>query len=160
NPLPRRTVELAERYGHELAAAVDQVLAGPLQPIMGRAAATFAIVDLPYQRLPTREGLQAQLGATDPSDRRLARSFLARFERDGRLPATYPYPVQSWRLGGLTWVALGGEVVVDYSLRLKRELGAGTWIAAYCNDVMNYIPSARVLAEGGYEGGDASRPYA
>ena len=55
---------------------------------------------------------------------------------------------------------LGGEVVVDYSLRLKTELGEGnTWIAGYSNDVMAYIPSERVLKEGGYEGAGAMVYY-
>ena len=55
-------------------------------------------------------------------------------------------------------VALAGEVVVDYSLRLKAELpGPPLWVAAYCNDVFGYVPSLRVLQEGGYEGGDAMR---
>jgi hypothetical protein len=50
-------------------------------------------------------------------------------------------------------VALGSEVVVDYSLRLKRELGgdAAVWVAGYSNDYTGYIPSLRVLKEGGYE---------
>ena len=49
--------------------------------------------------------------------------------------------------------AVGGEVVVDYSLRIKRNLGSSnTWVSAYCNDVLAYIPSLRVLKEGGYEG--------
>jgi neutral ceramidase len=55
-------------------------------------------------------------------------------------------------------VTLGGEVVVDYSLRLKRELGDGpVWVAGYSNDVFAYIPSARVLKEGGYEAAGAMR---
>jgi hypothetical protein len=51
-------------------------------------------------------------------------------------------------------------VVVDYSLRLKRELGGAgpLWVTAYANDVMAYIPSRRVLAEGGYEA-DSSMIY-
>jgi hypothetical protein len=66
-----------------------------------------------------------------------------------------------WKLGDeLTWIFLGGEAVVDYSLRLKTELGLGkTWVASYSNDVMGYIPSRRVLGEGGYEGGLARYPY-
>jgi hypothetical protein len=66
-----------------------------------------------------------------------------------------------WRLGReLQWVFLGGEVVVDYSLRLKSELGAQTtWVAGYANDVMGYIPSRRVLDEGGYEGGESRYYY-
>jgi hypothetical protein len=49
-------------------------------------------------------------------------------------------------------VFLAGEVVVDYSLRLKREFDASRlWINAYANDVPCYIPSERILKEGGYE---------
>ena len=62
----------------------------------------------------------------------------------GKIPDQYPhYPVQVWRFGDqLTWVALGGEVVIDYNLRLKKELAgkAPVWITGYANDVMAYIP--------------------
>jgi hypothetical protein len=58
-------------------------------------------------------------------------------------------------------VALGGEVVVDYALRLAREYsGRRMWVAGYSNDVFGYVPSLRVLHEGGYEGGDAMIYYA
>ena len=80
-------------------------------------------------------------------------------EKTGSLKQTYPYPVQAWQLGNdLTWIALGGEVVVDYSVRLKKELGK-VWVTGYANDVMAYIPSLRVLKEGGYEGDTAMIYY-
>lgn len=66
----------------------------------------------------------------------------------------HDYPVQVVRLGGdLTIVALGSEVVVDYSLRLKRELAgaAAVWVAGYSNDYTGYMPSLRIQKEGGYE---------
>ena len=74
-------------------------------------------------------------------------------DRDGELPKTYPYPLQVWRFGPeLTLIAMGGEVVVDYVLRLNRELDADKiWVAGFSNDVLGYIPSARILAEGGAE---------
>jgi len=55
-------------------------------------------------------------------------------------------------------------VVVDYSIRLKTEIrmqsGAkSVWVAGYANDVMAYIPSLRVLKEGGYEGEGAMLYY-
>ena len=60
----------------------------------------------------------------------------------------------------ILWVALGGEVVIDYDLRLKKELPdeSPVWVTGYANDVMAYIPSARVLKEGGYEA-DSSQIY-
>ena len=51
-----------------------------------------------------------------------------------------------------------GEVVVDYAIRLQKELGGAgkpLWVAAYANDVVGYIPSVRVLKEGGYEAGES-----
>jgi hypothetical protein len=80
----------------------------------------------------------------------------------GSLPESYPVPVQVIRFGEtMTWITMGGEVVVDYALRLKREIGeksgAPVWFAGYSNDVMTYIPSLRVLEEGGYEGRSAMR---
>ncbi|MEZ6079978.1 MAG: hypothetical protein R3C56_31180 [Pirellulaceae bacterium] len=70
-------------------------------------------------------------------------------------------PSAAWSIGDdLQFVTLGGEVVVDYAIRLKSELtGPATWVAGYSNDVMAYIPSRRVLAEGGYEGGGAMVYY-
>jgi hypothetical protein len=77
------------------------------------------------------------------------------------MPTSYPYPIASMRLGSdIQLVFLGGEVIVDYALRLKRELReTRTWVASYTNDVMAYIPSRRVLEEGGYEGGGAMVYY-
>jgi hypothetical protein len=49
---------------------------------------------------------------------------------------------------------------VDYSLLFKSKYGwEDTWVAGYSNDVMGYIPSRRVLQEGGYEGGGAMVNY-
>ena len=88
-----------------------------------------------------------------------AKMLLAKLDRDGKLPDHYAYPVEVWQFGrGLKFIALSGEVVVDYALRLKAQYGWDTtWVAGYSNDVFAYIPSLRVLREGGYEGGDANR---
>ena len=154
NPLPRRRLELAEKYGRMLATAVDQVVDRPMQTVSGSLRTAFAEVDLTFNKLPSREMLEADLKNSSRYARARAKLLLEEWDRDGGLPETYPFPVQVWQLGdGLTWVALGGELVVDYQIRLKRELGQNrTWVTGYANDVMAYIPSERVLAEGGYEG--------
>jgi hypothetical protein len=156
NPLPRRTVELAIRYGRELADAVKRACSGEaMRSVGGPLSTAFGTVELSFDAVPTREDLERRSADGDAQQRRYARHLLGVLDREGRLPDRYPYPVQVWRFGtDLTWVALGGEVVVDYALRLKRELGPGpVWVSGYCNDVMGYIPSERVLKEGGYEGG-------
>jgi hypothetical protein len=163
NPLPRRSVALAEEYGKRLAEAVEAVVAGPMTPLHGALAHAYAEIPLAFADLPSREQLVRDTTAKDKYVAERARLLLRRIEKEGSLSGTYPYPVQTWQLGGgdgLTWVALGGEVVVDYSLRLKRELGRERiWVAGYTNDVMAYIPSLRVLKEGGYEGGGAMVYY-
>lgn len=161
NPLPRRTPELAREYGQRLAAAVDKVLKGDMHVINGDLKTVYAEIDLNFASLPTREELEARLNSDDHFDVSFARHLLRKWDEDGGLSQTYPYPIQTWQLGdGPTWIKLGGEVVVDFSLRLKSELGPdNVWVAGYSNDVMAYIPSLRVLREGGYEGGGAMRYY-
>ncbi len=154
NPLPRRTVELAMEYGSRLAAAVETVLGGPMQSVTAKLATDFREIDLPFAELPTRQQIQQD---TESSNRFIvsrAKMLLARLDQGEPLSPTYPYPIQVWRLGNEgQFVILGGEVVVDFALRLKTELnGPATWVAGYSNDVMAYIASQRVLREGGYEG--------
>jgi neutral ceramidase len=161
NPLPRRSVALAEKYGQMLADSVENVLKQDLKVISGNAAARSASIDLPYEKLPDQAQLDAIMNEKDQNRRRYGAYLSNKLKTDGAFPASYPYPITTWQLGSeLTFVALGGEVVAEYSLRLKEEFGAGrTWVAAYCNDVMAYIPSKRVLSEGGYEGRDSMMFY-
>jgi len=155
NPLPRRSVALAEKYGQELARGVDDVLAAPMTPITGKLMAAYAEVALPFDDLPSRDKLVEDSTSTNRYVASRARNLLRQLKDNGSLAGTYPYPVQAWQLGdGLTFVALGGEVVVDYSLRLKKELGRDTtWVAGYTNDVMAYIPSLRGAQGGRLRGG-------
>lgn len=159
NPYPRRTMELARTHGQSLATAVEAALGTRPTPLSGRIRAAYREIPLAYDTLPTREELVARTQSPVKLDAQHAQRVLKRLETEGSLPKDYPYPVQVLRLGDqLTWVTLAGEVVVDYSLRLKRELQDPlVWISAYTNDVPSYIPSYRVWNEGGYEGGDAMK---
>ncbi|MGH7138496.1 MAG: neutral/alkaline non-lysosomal ceramidase N-terminal domain-containing protein [Pirellulales bacterium] len=161
NPVPRRKVDFAEEYGHKLADAVDRVLNGVMPEIASNVETSYHEIEVPFDRLPTRDDLAHQSDSKNKYEAQRARRLLARIDAGKPLSPTYPYPVQCWRLGDeIRWLALGGEVVVDYALRLKAELGRErTWVAGYTNDVMAYIPSRRVLIEGGYEGGGAMVYY-
>ena len=79
--------------------------------------------------------------------------MLGLIAQNGQAPATYEYALQTFKLGDeLALIALGGEVTVEYALQLKQRLGPETtWVVAYSNDVMSYIPTAQILSEGGYE---------
>jgi hypothetical protein len=162
NPLPRSKVELCRKYGRELAKAVEGVLGGRMTPVTGPGRARYAEVALPFEAVPGKDRLAADRASKQFAVRKRAERLSKVLAESGKIDDHYRhYPVQAWRLGdGPTWVALGGEVVVDYALRLKRELGGEgpLWVTAYANDVMAYIPSVRVLREGGYEG-DTSMIY-
>jgi hypothetical protein len=161
NPLPRRSVEIAQDYGKSLARSVDAALAGVMTPVDGNLDMRYIEIPLALDKLPTRDDLVKQGESTDKFIVQRARALLKQIDGGKPLSQTYPYPVQLWRVGPqLQWITLGGEVVVDYALRLKHELGpTHTWVAAYTNDVMAYIPSLRVLKDGGYEGGGAMVYY-
>jgi putative membrane-bound dehydrogenase-like protein len=162
NPNPRRTVELAERHGKELADAVVGAVKGELKPVTGAFGSKYETVTLKIEAVPTKAQLAADSLSKTPAVQKRAERLLKELEATGKIADTYPhYPVQTWTLGDqVFWVALGGEVVIDYNLRLKKELPKDrtVWVAGYANDVMAYIPSARVLKEGGYEA-DSSQVY-
>ena len=160
NPLPRRSKSLARQYGHELAAAVERVINDKSEPIPSDLRTGYSEVELFFTAHPTRETLEKI--ATDTSVRyrqKWAKQMLGKLERGESLPTSYPYPVQIWKLGNQSIFSLGGEVVVDYAIQLKRIFGQDVFVLGYCNDVMAYIPSTRVLREGGYEGAGAQIVY-
>lgn len=160
NPRPRGTLELVQAHGEALADAVDRVLGQgtPLAPVL---RTNYRTVGLPFTAEPERERWRKSLEIEPVYLQRHADLMKTIVAREGRLPVAQPIPIQVWQIGAdLSLVALGGEVVVDYALRLAREYSKRQmWVAGYSNDVFGYVPSTRVLREGGYEGGDAMIYY-
>ena len=159
NPHPRSKLELAEQHGAALAAEVNRVTGEKMERVHGPLRAAFQIVELEFAP-NSPEMFQARLQDSSIYRVRHARAML-RLYGEGRPIRRYPYPVQAIQFGkDLTLVALGGEVVVDYDLRIKHEFGSkGIIVAGYSNDVMSYIPSLRVLKEGGYEADESMIYY-
>jgi hypothetical protein len=155
DPQPQGGVEQAERHGKTLAAVVLATLKGPQRRrIRGPLRTTYQEILLPLDKIPSREKYIELSHSPVGYRQRHARQILAQMEAK-TLPLEVPLPIQIWRFGeDLTLVALAGEVGVDYALRLKRDFGADrVWPVAYANEVPCYIPSDRVLREGGYEAG-------
>ncbi|HZM03506.1 MAG TPA: neutral/alkaline non-lysosomal ceramidase N-terminal domain-containing protein [Candidatus Saccharimonadales bacterium] len=170
NPLPRRQIVMAERYGGMLAAAVEEVLRKPLHILAPKLKTAMEMVDLQLGAAPTTAELEKL--ASDKGPDHVAQRWAARLlvqSKTAPLARSYPYPVQAWQLGGdQLLITLGGEPVVDYALQFKSQFGNKIWVAGYCNDVMGYIPSLRVLQEDvpplaqrgwGYEGARAMLVY-
>lgn len=154
NPLPRRKVEYAENYGRQIREAVRKVLEEDMSALPGVTTTGYREIELEFDHVPNTEELRAQEQSENRYVASRAKYLQRKLAEEGKLASKYPYPIQVWTFGDeLAFVILGGEVVVDYSLRLKAELkGPHVWVAGYSNDVMAYIPSERVLMEGGYEG--------
>jgi len=148
DPCPHGTVELCEQHGRAMAEEVFRLLAGPLQPIEPRLTCRMTTLDVPFEEPPTVEELRERAGKSHPLNR-----LLEKLERGEKPPTSRSYPIAVWAFGDdLAMVFLSNEVVVDYAIRLNRELdGRRLWISAYANDVSTYIVSKRLLGEGGYE---------
>lgn len=152
NPIPRRTVELAREYGTRLAESVDRVLGSGMEDVDPALRAAYTEIDLTFAHVPDAEELEQARRSENVYEVRRAEHLLETHGDAASIPRTYPYPIQVWKLGQVTGVFLGGEVVVDYSIAIKGLPVDVDFVAAYANDVMSYIPSERVLAEGRYEG--------
>ena len=160
NPYPRSTIELCRQHGQSLATAVAAALETVPRPLTGPLDLAWEEVELEFAPPPGREELLTLQSSKNLFEKRHATLLLKQLEQNGRIKTTYSYPIQVVRFGkDLTLVALAGEVVVDYALRFKRELPGPVWVAGYSNDVFGYVPSRRVLEEGGYEAGGAAMLY-
>lgn len=157
DPWPRNTVANAEKHGASLAAAVETVLSGRMRRARAGIRTAFENVGLPFAP-HTREMFEAKLADANPAAVRTARAMLKAYD-EGKPVRSLSFPVQAIRLDShVVLVALGGEPVVDYALRARREF-PHVILAGYSNMVKGYIPSRRVLGEGGYEAGDSAIYY-
>ena len=167
NPLPRirgreeAAIHLTAMQGdcwREDGSASDRLsmmpLDGPLRVAMGQA-------ELELQPGPTLPQVQSQVDRLTGMAKREHEHFLAQYQQLGQLPDRVDYPIQVWQFGqGLTPIGLTGETVVDYSLKFKQAYGWNTtWVCGYNNDLLSYVPSLRVLSEGGYEGTSGMHEY-
>lgn len=152
NPEPRTGLEYTTQHGQKIADEVDRLLNCSLQPLATPPVGNLRKVNLPFSNIPTTQELVEQTAANG-SEGYYAHLALDRIARGEPIPTSLSYPIQTWTFGdNLAMIFLAGEVVVDYSLRLKKELGSDhVWVTAYANDVPSYIPSRRIIEEGGYE---------
>lgn len=160
NPLPRirgrdaEATQLAGMYGHILAEAVRQVVVAPMKPLTGPLKVAMGETELMLQPALPLEELKQRVPNLTGMPKREFEHFIRQYETLGAPPDRVKYPVQVWSFGSeLTFIALTGETVVDYSLKFKAAHGWNTtWVCGYNNDLLSYVPSLRVLKEGGYEG--------
>lgn len=152
NPLPRRSVYLAQQYGRSLAAATDRVLKEEMKPLSPVITTAYSEINLEFAPPMSREELLKIADESKGYQKRWAEEILHKMETGEKIMTDYPYPIQIWKLGEQPLISMGGELVIDYTLKFKEKYGSGIFVLGYSNDVMAYIPSEKILKEGGYEG--------
>jgi len=143
--------EQARRHGEALAEEAIRVAAEPLKEICGTLRTAREEVALPLRVLPRSQLERMAAGPIWESHN--AKRLLALLARGQPLPVAYPAPVALWQFGSdLTLVGLPGETTSGYIPLTEAALGSeNLWVAGYCNQVFGYLPTARLVAEGGYE---------
>ena len=151
DPSPRGEKQNAEDHGVELSDAVQKVLSGQLKPVHGPIQTEYETTELDFRPFDLDSYRKDMLGNDEYVQRRA--KLMVQAYNKGWDVSKYTYPIQAIRFGkDLSILAMSGEVVVDYSLRAKKEYAnENLFVAGYSNEVMCYIPSLRVLKEGGYE---------
>lgn len=155
NPLPRGSVSYAIQYGKTLAAAVGAVISEPMKELSPVLSTTYSKTNLGFANPPpTKEELKKMINEVTIPEYLIygAKVLLNKLEKGQSLITSYDYPVQFWKIGEQNMVILSSEVVVDYAIWLKQIFGDDLFVMAYANEIIGYIPSARVLSEGDYEG--------
>ncbi len=152
--------DIAEQQGEQIGAEAERLSQGRLRPISGPLVISHEQIQLPLDKLPTRDELETRAKENTPPGY-FAKVQLAKLDRGEKLREQIDYRIQTWSFGNaLGMVFLPGEVVSEYGLRLKSELdGQRLWVNAYANACPCYIPSEKVLKAGGYEGGGAMIYY-
>jgi neutral/alkaline ceramidase-like enzyme len=160
NPSPRGSLLDSKRHGLELAGVAAGVLGRPMRPVRGDLKLAYEEVDLPLHAPPAREQLENDAKSSDFHLRSRAQGYLKILNEGKSLSVSVKLPLSAIRIGDdLTFIAMGGEVVVDYATRFKRLYAADRpWLIGYAYEVPCYIPSVRILKEGGYEA-DSSLIY-
>ncbi|ODS78057.1 MAG: hypothetical protein ABS46_17515 [Cytophagaceae bacterium SCN 52-12] len=116
-------------------------------------------IDLKLMPAPSKEQLEKLVREKSGYEKRWAARMLEKAVKNEGFITSYPYPVQVWMIGDQPVFSLGGEVTIEYTVKLKQMFGNNVFVAAYTNDVMGYIPSLKVLREGGYEGETSQMVY-
>lgn len=160
NPMPRRTVALARQFGQELAAAVVRGLSEDMPSMNAELSTSYAEIPLPLNAPPSKKELSNLTDILPEAyQKRWAKRLLQKLQNGDTLIKSYPYPVEVWKIGDQPIIALGGEVVVEYSNAFKKLFGQNIFVFGYSNDVMAYIPDVEILREGGYEGASSQMVY-
>ncbi len=151
-PVPSGSISIAQTHGDEVRQQIKKMMAGELRALNSAPRIQRQTIKLPLEPLPPL-GHWQQMADQAGFEGVHARRQLERLRTGQPLTTELDYDITTWSFGDeLHCVFLPGEVSVDYAVRLKSELDwSRLWLQAWSKDVPCYIPSRRLLTEGGYE---------
>ncbi|MEM7383346.1 MAG: neutral/alkaline non-lysosomal ceramidase N-terminal domain-containing protein [Verrucomicrobiota bacterium] len=141
-PQPEGSPALANQHGRQIGKEVQRLLSGPTTSLREEPVAVQRRIGLPLEKPAGANHWKKQLNEAEGFERERARSMLKRIETDGKLQSEVGYPLAAWTFGqDLAMVFLAGEVVVDYAVRLNRELDwSRLWVTAWANAMPATFP--------------------
>jgi neutral ceramidase len=141
--------------GRMVADAVMAAIESDLEPTLPALVAEETTVALPLEDTPDRSGYTAIMSAPDTGDmkRLWASRMIERLDRGEIPPSSVPLSMHGVKIGqGVRMIGIEGEVVADHGGLIARMFDRGTTFPmGYCDGCQLYIPSDRMLPEGGYE---------
>ncbi|MDR6550435.1 neutral/alkaline non-lysosomal ceramidase N-terminal domain-containing protein [Paenibacillus qinlingensis] len=149
--------EEVQRLGTQLADVVLQVLRQPMRQLeLGRINAESVEVQLPFESVPDAMHLQQsaeESGLVGAWGRRL-------LAEPNRVTSHIPLKLNQVTIANdLVFLAMNGEIMVEYGLFIKNLHPGGVLPLAYSNGMVGYIPTDQQLAEGGYEPNESIHYY-
>ncbi|MEE2638993.1 MAG: neutral/alkaline non-lysosomal ceramidase N-terminal domain-containing protein [Planctomycetota bacterium] len=159
-PQPSGSSDIARSHGRSIAAEIKKrIAANELKPLTVSPRSTTRTIQLPLEK-PQPKSHWEELARGRGFHRELAIKMLSEIRERGKIAESVEYPLTTWKFGDdLAMVFMPGEVVVDYAVRLKSEMDwQRLWITGWANRMPGYIPSRKVLLQGGYEA-DFSQVY-
>lgn len=148
------TWEDAQKGGQTVAADVIHLLEKGLGTVKPSLACAETEVCLPFAGLPSHAELEKTAREeANPAKQMWANNMLARLERGEHLPECVPITVHSVRIGEDARIAgLETEPVAEWGPIIERFYGGGvTFALGYTDGCQLYLPTTRMLSEGGYE---------
>jgi len=149
------TWEEVEAAGAEVANAVIACSTAALSPVTPKLSICKTTMSWPFEATPTREELAALIADCQaPRDRRQwAEEMLYRLDANGSLPTAVDVGLHLLQLGPeLRLVGIEGELVGEFGNRILHTFASGvTFPLGYTDGAQIYLPTSRMLPEGGYE---------
>jgi hypothetical protein len=150
NPYPRCRTDATEHHGRTIALAVEAAIEAEGRRVDGPLRTASETLQLRFAEQPDRDDLERRVD-TDGTDQ-YARRCLRELEERGEIRREFPLHFGGVGFGtDLTLLTVGGEVPVSIATQLKERLVGDIWVAGYTDQGYLYVPTSRMLEEGGYE---------